>query len=397
MGLVDGHKAKAGYRCTVTGREAHSAYPALGANAVVAAARIIAEVAAMGERFAARRAVRGRVRPAAPHRRRRPDRGRLAAQHHPQSLQLRVRVPHPAGEDPLRFVRRIEAFAQERVLPGLRATAPDADIAFEEVLAYPGMTPAAESDFARLCRELTGTREPAKVAFGTEGGCFAARGIPALVCGPGDINVAHKPDEWIARRAARAVRRISARARASSPDVDLSLRARHGTAGPLVRNVTRRPRHRRYLGVRHLTARLDGFHSAAAGCRWSAKGSHGDGLLHAATATPKLAAIFSADVAGYVRLMEQDEVWTLRRLTEHRALLAGLITAHGGRIANMAGDGLLAEFPSAVNAVECAVARTAAYRRSGRRAAGRSAGWGSGSASMSATSCCRRAICSARA
>ena len=54
MSLVDGHKGKAGYRCTVTGREAHSAYPALGANAVIAAARIIGQVADMGQAFASR-------------------------------------------------------------------------------------------------------------------------------------------------------------------------------------------------------------------------------------------------------------------------------------------------------------------------------------------------------
>ena len=68
----------------------------------------------------------------------------------------------------------------------------------EAVLAYPGMTPPSESDFTRLLHELTGAREPAKVAFGTDGGCFAARDIPTLICGPGDIKVAHKPDEWIA-------------------------------------------------------------------------------------------------------------------------------------------------------------------------------------------------------
>ena len=102
------------------------------------------------------------------------------------------------GTDPMRFVREVEAFALAEVLPSLQATAPEAAIRFEEVLAYPGMTPPPESDFTRLCRELTGTERPTKVPFGTEGGCFDARGIPSLVCGPGDIRVAHKPDEWIA-------------------------------------------------------------------------------------------------------------------------------------------------------------------------------------------------------
>ena len=69
----------------------------------------------------------------------------------------------------------------------------------------------------------------------------------------------------------------------------------------------------------------------------------------------RLAAIFAADVAGYSRLMSQDEVGTLRTLTAHREIMDRLIAEHGGRIANTAGDSVLAEFPSAVDAVRCAV------------------------------------------
>src|SRR4051794_8619220 len=70
----------------------------------------------------------------------------------------------------------------------------------------------------------------------------------------------------------------------------------------------------------------------------------------------RLAAIFAADVAGYSRLMSQDEAATLRALAVAREVMDGLISAHGGRIANTAGDSVLAEFPSAVDAVQCAVA-----------------------------------------
>jgi adenylate cyclase len=69
----------------------------------------------------------------------------------------------------------------------------------------------------------------------------------------------------------------------------------------------------------------------------------------------KLAAIFAADAAGYSRLMSLDEVETLRRLSAHRETIDGLIAEYGGRIANTAGDSILAEFPSAVAAVQCAV------------------------------------------
>jgi adenylate cyclase len=69
----------------------------------------------------------------------------------------------------------------------------------------------------------------------------------------------------------------------------------------------------------------------------------------------KLIAVFAADVDGYSRLMGTDEVGTLKGLTERRAILDKLIGDHGGRIANTAGDSVLAEFGSAVEAVECAV------------------------------------------
>src|SRR6516165_10706299 len=68
----------------------------------------------------------------------------------------------------------------------------------------------------------------------------------------------------------------------------------------------------------------------------------------------RLVAVFAADVEGYSRLMGADEVGTLKGLTERRAILDGIIGEHGGRIANTAGDSVLAEFGSAVDAVQCA-------------------------------------------
>jgi class 3 adenylate cyclase len=97
----------------------------------------------------------------------------------------------------------------------------------------------------------------------------------------------------------------------------------------------------------------------------------------------KLAAILAADVAGSSRLMSADEAGTLRTLTAHREILGGLVAEHGGRIANTAGDSVLAEFPSVVDAVRCParglvrprlsppVLGVSAGRASGRRAGGR--------------------------
>ena len=69
----------------------------------------------------------------------------------------------------------------------------------------------------------------------------------------------------------------------------------------------------------------------------------------------KLAAILCADVFGYSRLMGQDEVGTLRTLTAYREIIDRLIGSRRGRIFNTAGDSVLADFASAVEAVQCAV------------------------------------------
>ena len=70
----------------------------------------------------------------------------------------------------------------------------------------------------------------------------------------------------------------------------------------------------------------------------------------------RLAAILSADVEGYSRLMDADEVATVRTLGAHRAAATALIDRHHGRVVSTPGDAVLAEFASVVEAVQCAVA-----------------------------------------
>ena len=70
----------------------------------------------------------------------------------------------------------------------------------------------------------------------------------------------------------------------------------------------------------------------------------------------RLAALFSADVQGYSRLMGDDEEATVQTLTAYRAVMTTLIQHHRGRVVDAPGDNLLAEFASVVDAVQCAVA-----------------------------------------
>src|SRR5512134_2880884 len=69
----------------------------------------------------------------------------------------------------------------------------------------------------------------------------------------------------------------------------------------------------------------------------------------------RLAAILAADIAGYSRLMHEDEAATVQDLKAHQSAILPLIGRHGGRIIDIAGDGIMAEFPSVIGATECAV------------------------------------------
>ena len=82
----------------------------------------------------------------------------------------------------------------------------------------------------------------------------------------------------------------------------------------------------------------------------------GQSLVTGGRVERRLAAVLAADVAGYSRLMGADEVATARTLREHRKVIDALVAKHGGRIVKTTGDGVLLEFPSVVDAVECAVA-----------------------------------------
>ncbi len=69
---------------------------------------------------------------------------------------------------------------------------------FAELQSYPAMNTPVDSEAVKFVHSLTGGNSTGKITFGTEGGLFqAVLGTPAVVCGPGNIAVAHKPDEYV--------------------------------------------------------------------------------------------------------------------------------------------------------------------------------------------------------
>ena len=79
-----------------------------------------------------------------------------------------------------------------------RAISPDTGIATKRTNIVPGLAPDADSPAEALGLSLTGANGMAAVSYATEAGLFQQAGIPAIICGPGSTDQAHKPDEWIA-------------------------------------------------------------------------------------------------------------------------------------------------------------------------------------------------------
>jgi acetylornithine deacetylase len=92
----------------------------------------------------------------------------------------------------------VRRFAEDTLQPGMRKIAPEAGFTWEELSAFPGLATPVDSEIVELAKALSGGNSTIKVAFGTEGGLFHETGIPAIICGPGSIDQAHKPDEWVA-------------------------------------------------------------------------------------------------------------------------------------------------------------------------------------------------------
>lgn len=198
MQLVSAHKGVTMFRTTVTGRTAHSAQPQLGANALHAAASLVHFIDSMArEEQAAADPGNGFV-PPYPSFNVGTFTGGTAQNIVAHRCSFTWEFRSLPGDDGARFLERFTRYAEDEVLSRLRATAPEAEITTELVVSVPPLSPETESPAEQLVRALTGANRGDVISFATEGGLFQEAGFSVAVCGPGSIDQAHRPNEFIA-------------------------------------------------------------------------------------------------------------------------------------------------------------------------------------------------------
>ncbi|MBV9653506.1 MAG: acetylornithine deacetylase [Acetobacteraceae bacterium] len=198
MAPVIAHKGRLVLRVSVRGAPGHSSRPKGGVNAIYAAAAAITHAAAEADRFAAEGPFEDGFDP--PHTTVHVGTVEggtilnIIPEHAAFSMEWRT-VP---ADDFLQEVERFQAFVRRSIEPGMRDGQPDSGFTFEIDNWIPGLSLPPDHPLATAVKHAAGANASGKVSYGTEAGLYAKDGIPTIICGPGDIAQAHRPDEWLA-------------------------------------------------------------------------------------------------------------------------------------------------------------------------------------------------------
>lgn len=197
MKPVIAHKGKKSYRCSVTGLAGHSAYAPDGVNAVEYAAEAVAFLKGMARRHRDRGPYdRGfdvahtTVHTGVMH-------GGIALNVIPHECTFDFEFRHLPGDDPDQLFREFTDYIRTVLEPEMQKVHSGAAFRIEPLSGFRMLDTSPESEVVALVQELTGEREFGKVSFATEAPQFDQSGIPTVVCGPGSIEQAHKPNEFV--------------------------------------------------------------------------------------------------------------------------------------------------------------------------------------------------------
>jgi acetylornithine deacetylase len=196
MKVVNAHKSAVTFSTEVTGHEAHSSLTHHGVNAILVAGELLSEISRIRAEMIAAGDPTERFDPPYSTVHVGVIEGGTAKNIIPRRCAFQWETRLLPTADPDHVPQRFDSFARS-LEPAMKAIAPEAGIATEKVNHVPGLAPESESPAEQLALHLAGANSTHAVSYCTEAGLFQQIGIPAVICGPGSIEQAHKPDEYI--------------------------------------------------------------------------------------------------------------------------------------------------------------------------------------------------------
>ena len=198
MRVIEGHKGCYEYTTRFTGLEGHGSSPDLGVNAVEYAVRYVTRLIELSDRLRDRVPDGSKFEPPWSTINTGALRGGIAHNVIPGAAEVEWEM-RPVQKSDAEFVKAdLADYVADELLPAMRRVDPRASIETETIAEVDGLEPMDDNAARDLCMELTGANGCGLVPFGTEAGLFQQLGTSAVVCGPGSIAQAHKPDEYVA-------------------------------------------------------------------------------------------------------------------------------------------------------------------------------------------------------
>lgn len=198
MRVIEGHKGCYEYTTRFHGQAGHGSAPERGVNAVEYAVRYVNRLLELAEALRARAPEGSRFVPPWTTINTGALKGGVAHNVIASNASIEWEM-RPVQASDAAFVKEdLKRYVEEMLLPRMRAVCPDAEITTEVIGEVDGLEPTTVNEARDIMLELTGANGADLVPFGTEAGLFQKYGMSAVVCGPGSIEQAHKPDEFVA-------------------------------------------------------------------------------------------------------------------------------------------------------------------------------------------------------
>lgn len=198
MEVVIGHKGKHAYSVKVEGLACHSGQAPFGVNAINYASKLIAYI----DKLNKEKSINGPFDNdyEVPHTTLHTGliKGGAILNIVPDLCEFEFEVRNLIKDDPLQLVKKIKDYANQKLIKDMHKVSSKTGISFNEKVNYPALDMSEDIDLVKKIKELLGNNIHKKVVYGTEAGLFKNRSnIPTIVCGPGSIDQAHKPNEFI--------------------------------------------------------------------------------------------------------------------------------------------------------------------------------------------------------